>query len=282
MKRKITLISAFIIFSFSFSQTNGQAYHKLLDNNSWYEYVYGFTGGAYYWYYKSNDTLINSVNYTIIRLSTAQAEYYLREDTVNKKVYQIQPPNPEYVLYDFSLLPSATFIYQSVTFQLDSINSFLTPLGNRNKFYYHNVANPSFRAECIEGIGSTEEPMTFKVFISDPVWVLICSYVGTTQYYYNGLDTCPPNIYTSIAEQEAMSLLSIYPNPATNEIRIQNSAFRIKNVEVFDALGEKHNSSFNILNSEFTIDVSSLRSGIYFITLTDETGNRVVSKVVKM
>jgi hypothetical protein len=30
------------------------------------------------------------------------------------------------------------------------------------------------------------------------------------------------------------------------------------------------------------VDVSSLREGIYFVTLTDENGNKVVRKFVKM
>jgi hypothetical protein len=263
--KAIYCINIFLLGSFGL--VSGQGYHKFLDNNAWYEYVFGFTGGAYYWYYKSNDTLINSVNYTIIRTSTAQAEYYVREDTAGKKVYMLVPPNPEYVLYDFSLLPGATFTYQSVTFFLDSITSFSTPLGNRNKFYYHNIANPSFREECIEGIGSTEDPMTFKVFISDPVWVLICSYVGTTEYYYNGVDTCAPNIYTGIAHQEANSLFSIFPNPLTSSSVLQfREPVTDAEVVISDALGQIMSRS-KLSGSTFKMDQESLKRGCYIVSV---------------
>jgi len=72
----------------------------------------------------------------------------------------------------------------------------------------------------------------------------------------------------------------VFPNPAGSELRITNVEFRIESVEVFDVLGQKYNSAFDILNSELTIDVSSLSAGIYFIKVRTEKEERV-AKFVK-
>ncbi|MBK5285431.1 MAG: VCBS repeat-containing protein, partial [Bacteroidia bacterium] len=76
--------------------------------------------------------------------------------------------------------------------------------------------------------------------------------------------------------------VSVFPNPATNELIIKNAELRIEKVEIYDVLGQKYNSAFNILNSELTIDVSSLAPGIYFVAVRDEKNNVVVKKIVKM
>ena len=70
--------------------------------------------------------------------------------------------------------------------------------------------------------------------------------------------------------------VSVFPNPAASELRIQNAEFRIENVEVFDVLGQKYNSAFDIQNSALTIDVSALSAGIYFVKVRGEKGESVV------
>ena len=52
----------------------------------------------------------------------------------------------------------------------------------------------------------------------------------------------------------------------------QNSEFRIEKIEINDVLGQKYNSAFYILHSEFVVDVSQLPSGIYFLRVKTDTG----------
>jgi hypothetical protein len=76
------------------------------------------------------------------------------------------------------------------------------------------------------------------------------------------------------------NMITLFPNPATTEIRIENSNFRINFVEIYDAVGEKvHQSS--ITNNQSSINISTLAKGIYFLKV--KAGDKVaVKKVVKM
>ena len=75
----------------------------------------------------------------------------------------------------------------------------------------------------------------------------------------------------------------VYPNPATNELIIENGELKIENVELYNSIGEKVFSQPQTTNHKLqTVEVSQLSPGIYFITLTDQAGNKVTKKVVKM
>ena len=70
--------------------------------------------------------------------------------------------------------------------------------------------------------------------------------------------------------------ISIYPNPTTGELRIENGELIIKNVELFDMHGKKIlNSQLSTLNS---LDISHLSAGMYFVRITTEKG--VVTKKI--
>src|SRR5699024_4153701 len=75
-------------------------------------------------------------------------------------------------------------------------------------------------------------------------------------------------------------VLSIYPNPAQDQLFIQmseNSAMTISAYDIQDRLMERFQSS----SAETSLDVSKYASGLYFIKLTDELGIRKVKKFIK-
>jgi len=75
----------------------------------------------------------------------------------------------------------------------------------------------------------------------------------------------------------------VYPNPAKEELKIENGELKIKNVEIFDVYGRKQKSrKAEKQNGEGTmvIDIANLAKGIYFIEITTEKG-MVVKKVIK-
>jgi len=74
--------------------------------------------------------------------------------------------------------------------------------------------------------------------------------------------------------------ITIYPNPTTGELKIENGELKIENVEIFDIYGRKLKSKIVNLKSKIVIDISHLHSGIYFVKITTEAGE-VVRKVVK-
>ncbi|HLG36116.1 MAG TPA: T9SS type A sorting domain-containing protein [Bacteroidia bacterium] len=82
--------------------------------------------------------------------------------------------------------------------------------------------------------------------------------------------------------------IKIFPNPATTEVTINFGKAARYDVQVCNVVGEvlmhralTPNPSPSGEGSA-SIDVSKFTPGIYFITITDEEGNRMVRKVVKM
>ena len=75
-----------------------------------------------------------------------------------------------------------------------------------------------------------------------------------------------------------ISPLTISPNPVKNILNI-NSEYGFKNAQIFNAMGQKVFSEENLNTKE--IDVSNLKSGVYFLKLTDEENNSTVKKFIK-
>ncbi len=75
------------------------------------------------------------------------------------------------------------------------------------------------------------------------------------------------------------SSTQLYPNPAHSELRIRNYELRIKEVKIFNVLGECLLQCFNT-KSETNLDVSSFAKGIYFVQIKTEKGiiNRKIIK----
>jgi hypothetical protein len=90
---------------------------------------------------------------------------------------------------------------------------------------------------------------------------------------------------TSVAidEQEATDGVTIYPNPTTGELIINNEQLTINNVEIYDVMGRMVKTRFiaSLQDDTTTFDISCLPSGIYFLRIQTENGV-VTKKVVKM
>jgi len=85
--------------------------------------------------------------------------------------------------------------------------------------------------------------------------------------------------------------VTIYPNPATKELYVQSSKFKVQSIEIFDIFGRKlyeHNNSYGLTvlrsygltTDGVVINVSHLSAGVYFVRLVDERGISV-QKFVK-
>jgi len=69
-------------------------------------------------------------------------------------------------------------------------------------------------------------------------------------------------------------VISLYPNPATNELRMESGELRIKNVEIFDVFGRPV-GAYGIrpnVENEIVLDISHLHPGIYFILVQTKDG----------
>jgi len=86
---------------------------------------------------------------------------------------------------------------------------------------------------------------------------------------------CKTNQINEIFRQS----VSIYPNPTSGELTIENGQLKIRNIEIFDAFG-KNVEVETFLLDENKIDISHLSSGIYIIKITTENGI-AIKKFVK-
>jgi subtilisin family serine protease len=77
--------------------------------------------------------------------------------------------------------------------------------------------------------------------------------------------------------------LSIYPNPTSGELIIDNGQLKIENVAIYDMMGQSVCSFTRPLvhSSTTTIDISNLPSGVYFVKVVTDKGDTVIRKVVK-
>ena len=65
--------------------------------------------------------------------------------------------------------------------------------------------------------------------------------------------------------------LSVYPNPTTGQLIIDNREKTIENIEIFDVLGKLLQSKIVNLQSKIEIDISHLANGIYYLKIDGKT-----------
>ena len=96
------------------------------------------------------------------------------------------------------------------------------------------------------------------------------------QQFYNQqnyVDYC--NIPVGIKEIENNFDITVYPNPAKNELRVTSYELQVNKwinplvVEVFDIYGRNVTPHTSYLTPQTSLDISTLSSGVYFIRLSD-------------
>lgn len=84
----------------------------------------------------------------------------------------------------------------------------------------------------------------------------------------------------SINDELFSSSLSIYPNPVTNNLTIQNlEGVELKNVALYSTTGTLIRSQNNL--TQQTIDLKGIQEGLYMLRLTDANGRIAIKKIIK-
>lgn len=65
--------------------------------------------------------------------------------------------------------------------------------------------------------------------------------------------------------------LSVFPNPANNQITLDNGQTMIKDISIYDIMGREIRK-YPINETKSMLDVSNLQSGMYFLKITTEQG----------
>ncbi len=79
------------------------------------------------------------------------------------------------------------------------------------------------------------------------------------------------SITTNILEN-----ISVYPNPSNGIITIQRNSNEKMNLEIFDITGKQIHSQKNITDNLYTIDLSSITNGVYFINIS--VNDKIITK----
>jgi hypothetical protein len=133
--------------------------------------------------------------------------------------------------------------------------------------------------------GSLKTAQTIKVKITNGCG--LSSAVKSIPLTYSACTPAPIVSNTSTGETSKVSIKEMYPNPTTDNFNVELTATKSGSVAVavysFDGLVV---SSKNVQLSEgsnmINEDLSSQRSGIYVVKITDEsTGEVTIKKIIK-
>ncbi|GAB5398792.1 MAG: hypothetical protein Aureis2KO_03770 [Aureisphaera sp.] len=124
------------------------------------------------------------------------------------------------------------------------------------------------------------EDAYFRFLVSDLWYNLVSDSQGLTLYLENdALGFAVLRNYPLSSEDYSLNnSIALYPNPSSDTIQISTEQFQIQTLAVYSVTGQqvlKH------VNTDNSIDVSSLSAGIYFLEVTADTGRQTTLKFIK-
>lgn len=190
---------------------------------------------------------------------------------------------------------------ESVTLKAGA--SAIEPLkvGNSNGYYRMNIdksnqTNPGVDMDTIGHVGVADTTTVFAIInrsnsthpfsittdSNGEVWVCIGSDSGfeaTTTLYYNAI-TLSFSAVTNIDKLPNATNFSVFPNPATNWVNIQNNTIRTVDTPYFITDLYGNTILRGLLNDNTTsINISPLASGVYFLTAGNQ--HQQIIKLIK-
>lgn len=202
---------------------------------------------------------------------------YLREDVSDKKVYSLlaqsfacQESEEEYLLYDFSrqIGDTSTMCIMSLISWpavLEEIHQEVL-FGKQRKLYHYDDE----QFDLIEGIGHEGGLMEPTDDASPYNHHYLYDYCRGTD------EEC--GVWTKVDENPGQHAFTIYPNPASNLVRIHVSDTRRHSLERKLVISDVYGRCVREVNSpaeDIKLDISDLSDGMYLITFRE--GNRAIT-----
>jgi len=291
--KKLLLIAIILLPAF----IKAQQYVPFPDSNAyWNEVFFSDQPNYKYTYFMKGDTTIDSLLYHKIYSDDSTTISYiggLRE--YKKRIYFFNSYcTHNILLYDFNLTmgdsmrlsciqpmcDTATNFYAKVT-SIDSV--ILTDMKYRKRLNFDDVNSyPSW----IEGIGSMSGLLYPSYYCSTCMCFIesVCFKQNDTILYVNPNDITVPcfDYISSINElNNKTDLITIFPNPATEQIQIKGEQSKAISIDIYNMLGVKNYSlSCRQASSTISIDVSDFPSGVYILEVHMKKGV-MVRKFVK-
>ncbi|HEX9600045.1 MAG TPA: T9SS type A sorting domain-containing protein, partial [Mariniflexile sp.] len=97
-----------------------------------------------------------------------------------------------------------------------------------------------------------------------------------------GINDVGPNAYgdtLSVIENDIVSTIKMYPNPASHQFYIQIESGQVKSITISTMTGEEVMQIDSDVSS--AIDISKLVSGVYLVQIHTETGKHTQKLIIK-
>lgn len=299
-----------IIFLISLWTLNSsaQSYTKMLgETNSWVTHYIGLGIEAAHQISTSLDTQINGKKYYRMLHDNQLLLGFLREDSVNKKIFFAETGpndsvqiNTDALLYDFSLNVGDTTIihtFEAVssfnridTLRLDSIGTeksilfgvLLAPDSLR-LFYLSHLKSSVFDKPIvwIEGMGSYLGLQFPSEQVNLAIYLHCFSRDSMLEFRRSGEwggDSCYQNAIAgggliSIEEDFSESSINLFQNGGNLLITTSEPNLQITSIRIIDLNGrELLKQHFSTPESEFQFDISHFPQGLYYVQVMGEDG----------
>jgi len=288
MKTLITLFFGLTISGLIYSQ---DYYPIVQENNEWSTLII-IQAGPYPWdttfwtdnFKLSGDTVIDNQTYKTVYKSQEEFSvnwnYWggIREE--DQKVWLKGTNNyPERLIYDFTLNIGDTInLWDEDPMIVDSI--IYKPINNENRkhIYFSYPGYPLLSEFWIEGIGSNRGIFESGsgTFVGGTTWALCMKENGDLIYMNPNYNNC--FLITEIEESRNL-LIEVYPNPAQDKIKIQNTEnIKIESISIIDLKGQK---LLEFENNKTELDLSEISTGIYLLKVTYEKGEIIRKLIVE-
>lgn len=290
------LVVFFMTITYTFAQSN---YIPLLNiNNQWNILRRGANPFINYTeiFKIDKDTIINEKSCKRIMKSTDSSSnaiynfaYYMYEDTLTKKIYTLDNNFNQKLYFDFSANAGDTLVLYCPYNNLVNCDTFYvtqTDTFNIGGLYRKRISSIfksggiSLQAEdWYEGIGTLKglHYGGYPPYIGE-LMKLLC-FKNNNQLIFE--NTSSYNCYyTNVGVNETeLSQFSIYPNPVSDNLYINNFQSKEFYLQIFDIKGQL---VFNqkLLEQINKISISNLQRGIYYVVIYNNS-NKVFTKKIK-
>ena len=244
------------------------------------------------------DTLINVDGY-LPPMASHHNDVFVVKYSLNGTVIFAKKYGGASIDKGYSIATDAAGFYLSGQFDYDNIifdtDTLFQPAVSFHPLFlvkFDFNGNVICASEVASGLDEQSDVMTSDIFgnayvYSEFGWITpfmiggtsLIQTLGTEELFAAKYNCSSSTVYTT--EIFIQSSLQLFPNPATSSLTIQTEKLKLKELLIYNVLGELvQQSSVSNHPSSVTLDISGLKTGMYFIETTTETGI-VRSKFIK-
>ena len=165
-------------------------------------------------------------------------------------------------------------IYAVENYVFSSVSPKFGDIQSAPPFIVSTTQQPNFSIGNITGLptGITNTNLPFFFHVKNKLFTMFWD-LYSSEPGFSGIATGIESMPDKVSE------ISLYPNPASNAIYFEGEIREKSEIMIFDIHGQL--MSRNNLSSQRSVDISRLKSGIYFVTIFSGNDQKYYKKLVK-